>query len=457
MTAMSYDVRVHLDWMLQHIDNMWLCGVYLVSFGIPEPKAKTEYGLKARLLCPKWWRRTLDRMKARSVEADQIESGKVHSRASKYASDYAVIKTAKRQSDNQKFIGEQSLISDADDVVEMADIVRGSLSNPTNRRAELMIRMAGFEAYAMTHGYVGEFYTLTCPSKYHRYAKAQFNATYTAESTPKAAQKYLCGVWAKIRAQMARQEIRVFGFRVAEPHHDGCPHWHMLLFVESEHVESLRGIISHYALEMDGDEPGAKRYRFKAVQIDPNQGTATGYIAKYISKNLGFSIDAETLGDPAQTDYGLRVKAWASVWGIRQFQQIGGVPVLIWRELRKLSDEQQDEIIEGARLAADQSRWADFLEIMGGAVVRRDDLAIKLKKADMVNHGTGELKQNAYGELVPMVIGLFTVLSDVRTKLKNWVLVPTKELVFLASQPSERALGARAGCVSWSPVNNCTA
>lgn len=181
------------------------------------------------------------------------------------------------------------MISDADDIVEMTDIVKGSLANPTNRRAELMIRMAGFEAYAMANGYVGEFYTLTCPSKYHRYSQGEFNPAYDDETiSPKAAQKYLCQQWAKMRAQMARDDVRVFGFRVAEPHHDGCPHWHMLLFVERSQVDLLRVIMQEYALEIDGDEPGADKYRFKAVSIDPNQGTATGYIAKYISKNLGF-------------------------------------------------------------------------------------------------------------------------------------------------------------------------
>ena len=250
---------------------------------------------------------------------------------------------------------------------------------------------------------------------------------------------------------MNHEGVRVFGFRVAEPHHDGCPHWHMLLFVEQSKVELLRAIMQGYALECDGDEPGADKYRFKAVSIDPNQGTATGYIAKYISKNLGFSIDPETVGEPDQTDYGRRVKAWASIWGIRQFQQIGGVPVSIWRELRKLSEEIDDPVIETARLAADESRWADFLEIMGGATVTRDEMAIKLKKNTLFDMNSGEIKQNRYGEILSLVMGLFSVLCDVKTKLKFWNLIPVSRL---AAQKGNQAARAAGAFPAWSPVNN---
>ncbi len=63
----------------------------------------------------------------------------------------------------------------------------------------------------------------------------------------------------------------------------------MLLFMRPEEVEQVRGILRDYAMDEDHGElitDKARKARFHAESIDPEKGSATGYVAKYISKIL---------------------------------------------------------------------------------------------------------------------------------------------------------------------------
>ena len=83
-----------------------------------------------------------------------------------------------------------------------------SISNPEIRRMELMSRIAGTEKYAAANGDVGMFLTITSPSKFHPTRmvgkgdkkRVQRNHAWDKEAyTPKDAQRYLCGIWSKMR------------------------------------------------------------------------------------------------------------------------------------------------------------------------------------------------------------------------------------------------------------------
>ena len=147
--------------------------------------------------------------------------------------------------------------------------------------------------------------------------------------------------------------------RAVEPQHNGTPHWHMMLFIEPNQAESFQGIVEHYSFEQDGDEKGAAENRCDFKLIDPKKGSATGYIAKYVSKNIdGKDLDKGVYGeDPIMAAQ--RVEAWASCWGIRQFQQVGGASVTVWRELRRLRNVvHEDETLTELGNAADSGDWA---------------------------------------------------------------------------------------------------
>lgn len=339
-----------------------------------------------------------------------------------YVSDLNHQRHQQQKREQKSYLENMLAENEEGDIFLLSELQETSVSNPYVKKSELMVRCRGFENLAQSFGHVGVFITITCPSKYHKAFKSGAPNSKHDGSTPNDAQTYLQAVWARIRASLDRQDIRVYGFRVAEPHHDGTPHWHMLFFVEPENIEALNSTFLRYCLEEDGDEKGALENRVKFINIDPNKGSATGYIAKYIAKNInGEDLESGIYGENPLVA-AERVTAWASVWGIRQFQQIGGAPVSPWRELRRLEQsEDLESLLEQARLAADKSDWEGYQEAMGGVDCPKADRPISIVYWNEVDTDTGEIKTNQYGELkAPSIYGLKFNGETINTRPHLW-------------------------------------
>ncbi len=400
----------------------------------------------ARLKCTRVWRRKLRVKHARELEAQHRADGAVSRRAGLYVSDEAVELTRAQWKRNRGLLELIEATNDEGMSATLAELSDKGVSNPANRRAELMVRIRGFEEVAKVACHVGMFYTLTAPSAYHRtHHHGRPNGKWNG-STPRETQAYLSKVWARVRAEWKREGIAPYGFRIAEPHHDGTPHWHLLLFMPAAQREATSRIFSEYACQEAPQEIRRnKAVRFKAVRIDWSRGSAAGYVAKYVSKNIdGRRADgaviaekdfegADTLAEGAE-----RVRAWASVWGIRQFQQIGKAPVTLWRELRRLArDLGEDKLTADTahaptRLAyhADRAEWAAFVNDPGRALV---DLHREPAPANRYGEEGGQaIKGVAYndGDSVQQVFV---------TRYRKWVF-------------EVRARPAPA----WTGVNNCT-
>lgn len=440
--------KIHDD--VEAVVSLW---TFAKDYGIKPPNIYdpniTEKGILGRLWDDQWWLRQLRKAHAKNLEEEAIKLGFVHEHAGLYISEESLKRFQDQKIRNRRIISRLIAVNEQYQAFKLEDLIAKGTSNPVNRRNELMCRVCGFETIANDLDHVADFMTLSCPSRMHaRHNKSGKNNVKYDGTTPPQAQKHLTTTWSRIRAKLKRDGVEMYGFRIAEPHHDGTPHWHLLVFYDQSNMQKIREVFAHYALQVDGDEKGAKKHRFKFEAIDKTKGSAIGYIAKYISKNIdGYAIDKDENGLDAKNSAD-RVTAWASTWGIRQFQQFGGAPVTIWRELRRTTAQTPAGILTEAYEAADAGDWAKFLITLGGPAPMRKDLPIQLAKVESQDIGK-------YGD--PMgkkTIGLTANSITLPTRIHQWSITTMKALAenlriqladgnFIAVEPQDGGTDAR--------------
>jgi len=484
-----------------------------------------------KMQCDKWWARQLKTLRRQFIELLEIATGQVgkdlyHDKKSNkfkrrgispYSSKQAQREFSFAQASGRQFLEMMELQSSDGDVIDLIKAVKSGMANPANRRNELMLRIRETEELADEMGYVGVFYTITCPAKYHANS-AQWQGT-----TPKDAQSYLTRTWARVRSKLNRRDLKYFGVRVVEPHADGCPHWHMMLFMPKNKVQEINAILRWYFIQEDKTElynrygPDLTRVkvfnkwvnvdkegthlklveacvpyrantekarlfkiykqkrqewgfkksqgkkakepskfyrtfspRFDAVIMDKKKGSASSYIAKYISKNIdGYGVtdheDAET-GENLTSQVN-PVLAWASTWNIRQFQFQGSPSVTVYRELRRMRTTLDDDEFEPIRQAADEANWKEYVKLQGGMCIGRD--------ANFKTHYEETPQGNDYAELVKRIKGVYRTLNNNQliTRLVEW----TRQLKGTAEKTAAKDnTNVGIADLSWTSGNNCT-
>lgn len=441
------------------------CAIVAAEYAISEPLAKTRSGVVRRYCCSRWWRRAARVYLKRAIEKRAIGAGHVSRIKGIYLSNFNFERGKAARERNRQLLDETAAVNELGQWFTLSELAGKSTSKPHLRFSEMIVRIKGLEAIAERDGWRGLFLTLTCPSRFHaRHSETCEENGKWDKSLPREAQAYLVSLWAKVRATFKRVGVDFFGLRVAEPHHDGCPHWHLMLWVKPEHQAEALDVMERYALRDSPDEPGARQHRFKVEVIEKSKGGAASYLAKYVSKmttGAGVGNASERGTDGVRRDTGkattaaLRAQLWAWVHGIRQFQFFGTPAVGIWREFRRMRDEvtadsilpvesaQMDlfgsaaecaaRMFEAARKPADKPvDYAAHVDAVGGVCVKRADRPFTVGKAEQEGPNSyGEEKQKRVtGILMPGV-------AEVITRMHRWIIAPL------------------SGVAPWTRVNNC--
>lgn len=403
-----------------------------------------------------WLRRQLRRQFALTVECVARDLSLVHAKKQAYCSDFSVMRQRQRQADNRKAL-EATIAVDEDDIdnwFELYELANKSISNPRVRMAEMFVRLKGFEMLADEYGHAAVFTTATTPSRFHAMlANGTENPKWVAAGKPTAADahQHLMRVFTRLRQVLDEKGIKIYGMRVVEPHHDGSPHHHAVLFMEKAHRSLVLKEYRRLCLRDSPDEAGAKFFRFKYEDIVSSKGSAVAYVAKYISKNLsGKHIRDDKDTSLSGIETAERVTGFSRVNGTRQFQFIGGPSVGVWREMRRLREELKEDdamfsdlesgehyLLEKIRLSADVGDWAAFCKAMGGVFVRRDDQTVRLQyTADMAIQNlvkSGEFSPTRYGDMKQgQVMGVLFQKCFISTRFKTWAIENKQQ--FLSGQ-----------------------
>jgi ribosomal protein S9 len=425
---------------------------------INHPAGDTPREQIARCVDRAWWIRGIRKEHARRFEHVAIRLGFTGLKQGVYLSHESAFRQQRRNAQNAKLLTTITLQNELGHEYTLAELAALGTANKAIRRGELMTRIRGFEEIAKDLGHIGLFATVTCPSKFHSVGGT--NKKYNG-ATPREAQAYLVHVWALMRSACQRAGIRPYGFRIAEPHTDGCPHWHLLLFVPYQQMVELRKIVTKYAFMEDGDEDGAEENRIKLVSIEAGRGTAAGYIAKYVAKNIdghgvgeqktrdNLVIEPDLCGDEMLTP-SQRVTYWSQLHGIRQFQQIGGAPIGVWRELRRIKAETvtyaPDEI-KSAWLAVQK------IESNDAAIKKQADFAAYIRSQGGILQGRSTAIRLAKMEAI--VEGRYATKSVLKPCGVYAVRRPESVYESVRYRWTKKEGGGVVVAVPWTGVNNC--
>lgn len=418
-------------------------------------------GSLARMLCADWWYRKLWKMRCEWREEQLRAVCLVNKKASPYVSYEAVIHKREQRRKSLEFFRSHELVSEEGCSLDMEDVINGSNSNPANRRNEMMACAKGLELIAEMRRDCAMFYTITCPSRYHATLSNGRPNPKWSNATVRQSSDYLVSMFAAFRKAMHKSGLRWYGVRVAEPHHDGTVHWHLLCFMRKKERREITALLRKFAIREDRQELGNNTgVRFKAKLIDPRKGTPTSYISKYISKNIDGRGLAQELSD--ETGKSLRdstehVTAWASLHRIQQFRFFGIPSRQAYRELRLLAGQAArvqstakkgapvvaNEKVDAVLAAADVGCFATYIMKQGGVLVPRKHHIVRT--AYELND-----EPSAYGDHGVRIYGVWSPLIEGRicTHAVKWKMVRKAVAV-------EEASADQGASAPWTRGNNC--
>lgn len=277
----------------------------------------------------------------------------------------AVLASRGRQLDRQADFASSHCFVSIDESGRQQSIKFAVAANTAHRRSsKTYSRLKGLDVFCTQRGLAGFFVTLTLPPAFHP-NPANGKRSWSG-ATPREGHDELQRKWRRFQRRFGEAGGKCYGVRVEEPHTDGCPHWHLLMYVMPEREADFRSRIA----DIFGHGCAAE-----VEAIDRQKGTGATYLMKYIrpiyKADLGSDFDKGIHpGGNSKVEKAARYDAYRATWGGRciQFFDVPG-SATAWDELRRIrpGTKQFSQLSAyGLSLygAATATNYAEFLTLL---------------------------------------------------------------------------------------------
>ncbi|EKR0352607.1 replication endonuclease, partial [Escherichia coli] len=188
------------------------------------PDPEQVPGAVMRLSCATWWNSQLRHLRDIWREELLRAAGLVSRKTSVYISHEALLDWREKRQRTRDFLKAWDIENEEGERFSLEDIYWAGLSNPRNRRNEMMACVRGMEQVAEARGDVAFFVTVTAPSRFHSVNDdGSLNPKYCGATVRDASDYLVYRFFAAVRKAINKAGLGWYGVRTVEPHHDGTP------------------------------------------------------------------------------------------------------------------------------------------------------------------------------------------------------------------------------------------
>jgi hypothetical protein len=462
-------------------DDLVICAQRMYELKVPGTSTQSRL---ARILDPKFWRRTLWRRIVQERERLHLQLGLIGKGGSSYCSDDALAMRRTQIEAQRRWLKETTLCAITTDGECLSIPLEKVAKSARQKMSRLYAFIAAMDKQADEAGLTVALLTATLEGEWHANPSHASPSHRWNGKGPGAANEEMGSRFQKIRRDLAKHGVHISGLWAAEPHKDGCPHRHFWIIYSPENEPRVFATFLKYfpdklkvrrdagaGGDMIYDNPEAAlegisrplRRSNEGAQIDVSiidrsKGSGASYVLKYVQKAIVTDVTYKDLMTPVDSSSTLAasadpkklkaelkalqsIDAYRAVWRIRSFQFFGIRNCLsLWDELRRVKQRPTEprlrELWQFARggdtegsINADQQRGDayGFIKALGGLAAARKpgqlelcDAAAEGKCAKVYRGQT----TNRYGELGARIEGV----KLVHTTLGNAVLeqMPTR-------------------------------